>query len=190
MAPIAGDRAGAVAERLIDAFGSLAGFLKATPEAIDAALGRDAWVGRTLLAARAVIERGQREALSASAVDPASPALRGYLATVLSGERDEALHAIFADRRGRYITDERIAVGGVNRLEMRLRTLFHRAFELGAGAVLLAHNHPSGDPAPSEPDIAATRELVRIARALDVAVIDHVVVAGAMVTSMRQRGLL
>jgi DNA repair protein RadC len=55
---------------------------------------------------------------------------------------------------------------------------------------LLAHNHPSGDPAPSETDIAATGELVRIARALDVAVIDHFVVAGAKVTSMRDRGLL
>jgi DNA repair protein RadC len=179
-----------VAERLIGAFGSLAGFLKATPEAIDAALGHDAWVGRTLLAARTLIERGQREALLHSPVDPASPALRRYLATVLSGEREEALHAVFADRRGRYIADERLAAGGIARLEIRLRPLFHRAFELGAGAVLLAHNHPSGDPAPSAADIAATRELVRIAASLDVAVIDHFVVAGAAVTSMREWGLL
>ena len=179
-----------MAERLIAAFGSLAGFLKATPEAIDNALGGDAWVGRPLIAARTPIERGQRETLSASRVDPASAALRGYLGSLLAGERNEALHAVFADRQGRYIADERIATGGAGGLEVRLRTLFHRAFELGAGALLLAHNHPSGDPAPSPADIAATRELVRIAAALDVAVIDHFLVAGARVTSMRERGLL
>src|SRR5690349_14492400 len=154
--PIAGDRAGAVAERLIEAFGSLAGFLRATPEAIDAALGRDAWVGRTLLAARAVIERGQREALSSSAVDPASPALRGYLATVLSGERDEALHAVFADRRWRTIAEQPIAVGGISRLEMWLRTRFSRCGQVGPVTVLRTHRPPHSGPRPSEPDFISS----------------------------------
>lgn len=189
LAPIAGERAEAVAERVIAGFGSLSGFLAASPEALDEKLGGDAWVGRAVLAARALIAGGQRETLRQSAVDPASPALRTYLATLLSGKRHEVLHVIFADRARAYIADETLASGGRGALQTRFRALFHRAFELGANTVVLAHNHPSGDPSPSSADILATREFVRLAAALDLTLLDHLVVARGEVTSMRDRNL-
>lgn len=185
-----GHRAESLAERLIDGFGSLNSFLSASPEAVDAKLGRDAWVGRAVLAAKALIAGGQREGLGQSMVDPASPALRSYLATVLSDKRNEVLLAIFADSRGAYIADETIASGGRGALRTRFRPLFHRAFELGAGGVVLAHNHPSGDPRPSADDVAATRDFIRLAEPLEVTLLDHLIVARGRVTSIRDAGLI
>lgn len=190
LAPIAGERAEAVAARLIDGFGSLNGFLAASPEALEAKLGRDAWVGKAVHAAKALIAGSQREAVRKSVVDPASPALRGYLATLLSGNRHEVLHAVFADRTDDYIADETVASGGRGALQTRFRTLFHRAFELGAGAVVLAHNHPSGNSKPSPADVLATRDFMQLAERLDITLLDHLIVARGDVTSMRDAGLL
>ena len=71
-----------------------------------------------------------------------------------------------------------------------LKTILRDAIELNSAGILLAHNHPSGDPSPSESDLAATRRLVFVSDALDCRVLDHLVLAGDDCTSFRSLGLL
>ena len=83
---------------------------------------------------------------------------------------------IFLDGRGTYICDEIVTIGGHNHVQGRYRLLVQRALHNGAASLLLVHNHPSGDPRPSLADIRFTRALRSLAHALDIQLVDHLVV--------------
>lgn len=83
---------------------------------------------------------------------------------------------LFLDGAQRLIADEQLQNGSLGQLSLHPRTIFRRALELNAAGLILVHNHPSGDPTPSEDDIHATRLLDQIGRALDLRLIDHIVV--------------
>jgi DNA repair protein RadC len=116
--------------------------------------------------------------------------LSDYLASALAHETVEEFHALFLDTRNRLIRDERLGRGTVDHTPLYPREIAKRALELGAVAVILVHNHPSGDPTPSPEDLASTQRVVEALAAVDVAVYDHVVVGRAGQTSFRERGLL
>lgn len=80
--------------------------------------------------------------------------------------------------------------GGMSAVAARYRPMFEQAFALGAAGFLLAHNHPSGDPRPSPRDIASTRALASMARAMEVEFLDHLVIARGTAVSMRKAGLI
>lgn len=83
---------------------------------------------------------------------------------------------VFVDSRRRYICDEFVMAGRFDRIDARYRTIVQRAFETDAAALLLVHNHPSGNPCPSPDDIRFTRALRALTRALDLRLEDHLVV--------------
>jgi DNA repair protein RadC len=116
--------------------------------------------------------------------------LSDYLASALAHVSVEEFHALFLDTQNRLIRDERLGRGTVDHTPLYPREIAKRALELGAVAVILVHNHPSGDPTPSPEDLASTRRVVDALAAVDVAVYDHVVVGRAGQTSFRERGLL
>jgi len=104
--------------------------------------------------------------------------------------RDERFHTIFLDRRNAYLGDAGFGTGCGPSLSLRMRELFGRALELRAAGIVVAHNHPSGDCRPSETDIAATRRLQAVGSALDIELLDHLVITRDAVFSMRAGGLL
>jgi len=116
--------------------------------------------------------------------------LSDYLASALAHETVEEFHALFLDTQNRLIRDERLGRGTVDHTPLYPREIAKRALELGAVAVILVHNHPSGDPTPSTEDLASTRRVVEALAAVDIAVFDHVVVGRGGQTSFRERGLL
>ncbi|MFP4125718.1 MAG: RadC family protein [Alphaproteobacteria bacterium] len=116
--------------------------------------------------------------------------LSDYLASALAHVGVEEFHALFLDTQNRLIRDERLGRGTVDHTPLYPREIAKRALELGAVAVILVHNHPSGDPTPSPEDLASTQRVVEALAAVDVAVYDHVVVGRAGQTSFRARGLL
>ena len=184
-APFAGDAAPQLAERLISRFGSLGRVLSASlPQLQAAAGGHEAAIG-AIFGARRLVEAALGEELVGTPVDGADPAIHRYLQTRIGGASEERLHAIFADRAQGYILDEPVTMGSSTRIEARVRPLVERALALGASGILLAHNHPSGQCRPSEDDVAGTRRLVRIAEALELSVIDHLIVTRTRVFSMR-----
>jgi DNA repair protein RadC len=102
----------------------------------------------------------------------------------------EQCHVIFLDANRRFISHEVLAVGGTSAVLSSFRSLFERTVSLGAHNLIIAHNHPSGDATPSEEDVRSTAQLVKIANALAVNIVDHVIVAGTKICSMRGAGLL
>jgi DNA repair protein RadC len=99
-------------------------------------------------------------------------------------------HAIFVDAAQVWLGDAPFGMGSLGTLSVRMRALLGEALRLDAAGIILAHSHPSGQCRPSGCDIAATRRLVDVARALDIALIDHLIVTTDAVYSMRAGGLL
>lgn len=116
--------------------------------------------------------------------------LMDYLLALLAHEKVEQFRVLFLDNRNRLMGDEVLGLGTVNHAPVYPREVVRRALELHANAIILAHNHPSGDPTPSREDIAMTREIQRAAETLRIVVHDHIVVAGSRWVSFRREGLL
>ena len=119
-----------------------------------------------------------------------SQALIDYLFVDLAHLPAERLRVLFLNAKNRLLRDELMSEGSVNEAPIYPREIMRRALELGATALILAHNHPSGDPAPSAGDIQATRRIVEAGRALDIRVHDHVILARSGWSSFRALGLI
>ena len=190
LAPFAGPAAGELAERLIARFGSLARALAAPLPQLRAAAGGHEAAVAAIAGAHRLVEAALAEQLADSVVTGDDPALHRYLGMRLGGAPTERLHAVFADSADRYLGDEPIALGTRDRIAARARPLFERALALGAAGFLLAHNHPSGHCRPSAHDLAGTARLAELAEALELRLIDHLIVTRTRVFSMRLAGCM
>jgi len=117
-------------------------------------------------------------------------ALIDYCAAAMARSMKEEFRVLFLDRKNVLIADEVQSSGTIDHTPVYPREIVKRALELGASAVILVHNHPSGDPTPSRADIEMTREVADAARALKIIVHDHVVVGRSGHASFKALGLL
>jgi DNA repair protein RadC len=117
-------------------------------------------------------------------------ALTTYLTAVLARERVEQFRVLYLDARNRLLADEAQSRGTVNHTPVYPREVAKRALEFNATALILVHNHPSGDPAPSGEDVAMTRQIAASVQAVGVVLHDHVVVGNGRLASFRELGLL
>jgi len=113
-----------------------------------------------------------------------------YLTAMLARERVEQFRILFLDNRNRLLADEAQARGTVNHTPVYRREVVKRALELHATALILVHNHPSGDPSPSRDDIEMTGLVKQAAAALSITLHDHVIVGNGRWFSFRQEGML
>lgn len=113
-----------------------------------------------------------------------------YLTAALARERVEQFRVLFLDNRNRLLADEMQARGTVNHTPVYPREVVKRALELQASALILVHNHPSGDPSPSREDVAMTLEVKEAAAALSLVLHDHVIIGNGRWLSFRREGLL
>lgn len=173
---------------LLDEFGSLPQVLAASPAALRRFV-RPAAAGRLALV-RDLAQRLLRAPLRERPVLSSSSTLIDYLRGGLNGRSRERFHVLYLDKTNRLIRDEIEGEGTVDHAPVYPREILRRALELDASALILAHNHPAGDPTPSSADIEMTRQVVEAARALRISVHDHVVVGGEGVASFRALGLL
>jgi DNA repair protein RadC len=117
-------------------------------------------------------------------------ALLDYVTAAMARNSHEEFRVLFLDRKNALIADEVQGHGTVDHTPVYPREIVKRALELSASAIILVHNHPSGDPTPSKADIDLTREVANAAKALRIAVHDHIVVARGGVLSFKSLGLL
>jgi len=117
-------------------------------------------------------------------------AVLDYCRTAMAFAEREQFRILFLDKRNQLILDEVQQVGTVDHTPVYPREVVKRALELSATAVILVHNHPSGDLTPSRADIEMTRQIVEIAKPLGVAVHDHVIVGRDGHTSLKGMGLM
>ena len=109
----------------------------------------------------------------------------GYCRTGMAFSDKEQFRILFLDKRNQVITDEVQQVGTVDHTPVYPREVVKRALELSATAVILVHNHPSGDPTPSDADIKMTKAIVDIAKPLGISVHDHIIVGKAGHASLK-----
>ncbi len=179
-----------LAKRLINRFGSFGGVMAASSEDL---LGFPQ-VGRVTLAAirlvrAAALLMAQAEATQATVLSDGKK-LTDYLAIAMAHEKREHFRVLFLDTRNRLIADEVLGRGSVNHVPVYPREVIKRGLELHATAMILVHNHPSGDPEPSEDDVAMTAELCRVGESMSIKIHDHLIVARGKVLSFRSEGLL
>jgi DNA repair protein RadC len=117
-------------------------------------------------------------------------ALLDYCTAAMARSQNEEFRVLFLDRKNNLIADEVQNRGTVDHTPVYPREIIKRALELTASAIILVHNHPSGDPTPSKADITMTREIVTAAKALSIAVHDHLVIGRGGHASFKSLGLL
>ncbi|HEY0821290.1 MAG TPA: DNA repair protein RadC [Rhizobacter sp.] len=180
----------ALAQSLLGEFGGLRGLLHAEP----ADLKRIKGLGPAKRAEMAAVLELARRSLAQELMERPlfdSPArVKDYLRLQIGGKPHEVFVVLFLDAQNRLIRAEEMFRGTLTQTSVYPREVLKRALELGAAAVLLAHNHPSGAAEPSKADEFLTQTLTRALGLIDVRVLDHLVVAPAEVVSFAERGLM
>lgn len=131
-----------------------------------------------------------RRELDRSPIISSGQLLIDYLLHSMMQLEVEEVRILYLNAVNRLLADEKMARGTVDAVTIYPREIIKRALELGATAIIMAHNHPAGDPRPSDADIEATRRLICAGSELKIAVHDHIIVTPASCISMRAEGLL
>jgi DNA repair protein RadC len=179
-----------LAKALINRFGSFAGVMAAPQNTLLETRG----LGPHSVAALKLVQASALRMIRAEVMD--QPVLNSwdrlmdYLTAVLARERIEQFRVLFLDTRNRLIADEAQAKGTVNHTPVYPREVVKRALELHATAIILVHNHPSGDPTPSRDDIEMTREIRDAGAVLSITLHDHIIVGNGRPLSFRREGFL
>jgi len=187
---VAGENAVRVAERLLAHLGGLPGLHRASYADLCNIKGVGPAKAAQLMAA---LELGRRIAITAPEERPAinSPAdAANLLMYQLAAVDQEYLYVILLDTRNRMIGPPlEVYHGSLNTSLIRIGEVFREAIKANAAALIVAHNHPSGDPSPSPEDVAVTRSMVEAGRMLDIEVLDHLVIGRHRFISLKERGL-
>lgn len=179
-----------LAKRLIATFGSFPAAIAAPREKLLEVEGMGDGAVAALKVVHAASLRLLRTELRDAHVLSSWDRLMAYLHAALARETVERVRVLFLDNRNRLIADEEQARGTINHTPLYPREVVKRALALEAAAIILVHNHPSGDPSPSRADIEMTREMATACKALGLALHDHVIVGNGRWVSFRQEGLM
>ena len=179
-----------LAEHLLEQQGGLAGLGGATAEALEQVKGIGAAKASTILAA---IELGRRVALLEPAQRLTIKTPDDVAALLLPRFRYESREhflAVLLSTKNHILKTAVISIGSLNASIVHPRELFREAINCRAASVILAHNHPSGDPTPSPEDVALTRKLVEAGSLLDIPVLDHLILGDGKYISLKEKGIL
>lgn len=183
-------KAGALASQLLDRFGSLGAVVAAEPTKLAQVLGGDGTSVILLKAVRASVKAILREPIEERPVLGSASALMDYLSVTMRHETIESARILFLDRKNALIKDEVHNRGTIDHTPLYPREVVKRVLELGACAIILVHNHPSGDPTPSQGDIEMTHRLAAALGTINVLLHDHVIVGRNRETSLRKLKLI
>jgi DNA repair protein RadC len=179
-----------LAKRLLDEFGDLPAVLAAPPAELSRVEGLGEGAAAALKFVEACAVRSAQTAVTGRPLLANLDAVVAYLHARLAHRATEEFRVLFLNNRNLLIRDEALGDGTVNAAPVYPREIVKRALELNASALILVHNHPSGDPTPSREDISMTRTVAAAAQPLGVAVHDHIVIARSGHSSFRTMGLL
>lgn len=179
-----------IARSLIRRFGSLAAVLNADARA----LANHAGMGETSAAALKVVavaaRRMAREVVREAPVLGSWQALIDYLTIDMAHLTVERVRVLYLDTRNRLVEDHHVGDGSIDEAAIHPREVIRKALDLGATALILVHNHPSGSPQPSRADIQITQRIAEAGRLLGVAVHDHVIIGREGHVSLKAKGLI
>jgi DNA repair protein RadC len=186
---VTGENSVQVGQRLLQRFGGLAGLHRAAFEEVCGQRG----IGPAKAAQiKAAIELGRRLSLESPEERPAIHSPEDAAALVryeMSALEQEHLRVMLLDVRNRVLDIVEVYQGSLNTSQVRVGELFKAAIRRNAAAIIVVHNHPSGDATPSPDDIAITRAIAQAGKLLDIDVLDHLVIGGGRYISLKERGI-
>ncbi len=179
-----------LAKALLREFGGIGGLMSADWQAIARVPG----MGDTSIAAIKIVQatalRMLRNEVAARPVLASWQALLDYLRADMAHLSVERVRVLHLNSRNMLIRDDHMGDGSIDQAAIYVREVIKRAMELGSAALILVHNHPSGDPSPSRQDIDITRQIVEAGKRLGINVHDHIIMAATGHASLRAQGLL
>ena len=177
-----------LARLLLDTFGVFNRVITASVARLEMVKGVGPAVVQELKLVEAAAQRMMRARVLQKPVLSSWDALLDYCHTAMAHRETEQFRVLFLDRKNHLIADEEQARGTVDHVPVYPREVVRRALDFNASALILVHNHPSGDPEPSEADIAMTKEVQKACGVLGVTLHDHIIVGAGREVSLRGRG--
>ncbi|MCO4091538.1 MAG: DNA repair protein RadC [Sphingorhabdus sp.] len=190
IANVAPCQAASFAEALIEEFRSVGRVFSETPESLRRVIGPWPQVIELIEAAHVAMEVGLRGEVQCIPIQATDQRLIDYLVMGMGSLSVEQLRVLFLDGGNRLVGDEVLASGTLTTLTAYPRNIFRRGFELSASAILLVHNHPSGQVVPSKCDIEFTKKLKALGYQMEIEVRDHIIVSGSRWFSFLRGGLM
>ena len=179
-----------LARQLLDVFGDFNGVISAPTAQLTAISG----VGDTVITELKIIEatahRLSRSRIIRRQIISSWEDLLNYCHTTMAHRETDQFHIFFLDRKNVLIADEAQACGTVDHVPVYPREVIKRALQLNASALILVHNHPSGDPTPSESDISMTQQIKLAAGTMGIELHDHIIIGKSCEVSFRAKGYL
>lgn len=179
-----------IARMLLKRFGSLAAVLNADPLTLQATPGVGETAAAALRIAGIAARRMARQQVQEQPVLGSWQALLDYLHIDMAHLRRERVRVLYLDTRNRLILDDLVSEGTIDEAAIHPREVIHKALDIGAAALILVHNHPSGSPQPSRADIQITQRVIEASRLLGIVVHDHVIVGREGHVSLKAKGLI
>lgn len=180
-----------LAKSLLDEFdGNFAALLAAPRERLKNIGGVGDAIADHLALVRGIVARTAKQKAIVRETLSSWSALVDYCTQRMANEINEQFRVLFLDRKNKLLKDEVQGRGTVDHTPVYTREVVKRALDLGASALILVHNHPSGDPTPSTADVEMTKEIVDAARLLGITVHDHLIIGKGRHTSLKQLGLM
>ena len=179
-----------LARLLLDTFGDFNRVITASPARLQMVKGAGPAVVLELKLVEAAAQRMMRSRVMQKPVLSSWDALLDYCHTTMAHRETEQFRVLFLDRKNVLIADEEQAKGTVDHVPVYPREVVKRALELNASALILVHNHPSGDPTPSEADLTMTRQVQDACGALGLTLHDHLIIGKSRELSFRAQGYL
>lgn len=179
-----------IAKRIIKEFGSIGGLLSADAQTIAKVTGLGERSVFSLKLVHAAALRMISEPVRQQPILSSWQALLDYLRIDLAHITVERVRVLHLNSQNMLIRDDLMSEGSVDQAAVYVREVIARALNLGTAAIILVHNHPSGDPSPSKADIQLTREIADAGRKLGITVHDHIIIGADGHSSMRAMGLI
>ncbi|HKX22042.1 MAG TPA: DNA repair protein RadC [Rhizorhapis sp.] len=179
-----------LAKQLLAEFGGIGGLLTADADALKRVSGMGETSVAALKIAQAAALRLIKSQVANQPVLASWQALLDYLRADMAHMTVERVRVLHLNSRNRLIRDENMGDGSVDQAAIYVREVIRRAIDLGSASLILVHNHPSGDPAPSQQDILVTRNIIEAGKKLGIAVHDHIIIGRQGHSSMRAMGLI
>jgi len=178
-----------LARRLLTHFHGLKGVVQAKAESLKSFGVSDGVIVLLGVVAATHIHLAKREIINKPVLGSWQKIL-DYCYAAMGHETQEQLRLLFLNRKNRLLAEEVQQRGTLDQTAIYVREVIRRALELGAGALIMVHNHPSGDPTPSKSDITVTREVAAAAQTLGIVLHDHIIIGDGCHSSFKELGLL
>ena len=179
-----------LAKELLTTFGSLQELMSAPTSQLQTIKGISENTAITIKTINALSSRMMKQELMQKPVLNNWSRLMDYCHTTMAHEKREHFRILFLNKKNELLADEIQGSGTVDHTPAYPREIMKRALEQGATAMILLHNHPSGDPAPSEADIDMTAQIIRAAEPFQITIHDHIIISRNGYTSFKNEGLM